>query len=341
MSTYVRPIPMIGPASADAALRLAGGWCRFSHVEILARGADPRIVPVDEAPAESLARLTSPRASFAGLSLDRPQLMGIVNVTPDSFSDGGRLADEAAAIAHARALAADGADILDIGGESTRPGAEEIPAEVETARVEATIAALASDGTGPISIDTRKAGVARAALDAGAQIINDVSGFRFDPAMAGLAADRGAPVVLMHSQGDPQTMQDDPHYENPLLDVYDALEAAVAGAEAAGIPRDRILVDPGIGFGKRDPHNLAILGRLSLFHALGCGVLLGVSRKGFIGRIAGIPDAADRDAASAAVGLWALTQGVQVLRVHDIVHHRQGIALWDKMGATGFEEAGT
>ncbi|MEM9756697.1 MAG: dihydropteroate synthase, partial [Pseudomonadota bacterium] len=167
---------------------------------------------------------------------------------------------------------------------------------------------------------------------------NDVSAFRHDPTMAKCAADTGAAVVLMHSRGTPATMQDTTGYDDVLLDVYDALETAVAQAETAGIPRARILVDPGIGFAKTDAQNAKLIGRISLFHALGCGVLLGASRKGFIGRFASIPDAANRGPASAALGLWALGQGVQVLRVHDIDMHRQGIALWQAISAAWTKE---
>ena len=265
--------------------------------------------------------------------------MGIVNVTPDSFSDGGRFAGAASAVAHARALAEAGADILDIGGESTRPGAPEVPVAEEIDRVVPVITALRDAGLGTaVSIDTRKADVARVALDAGADIINDVSGFRFDPGLGPLAAERRAPVILMHSRGTPATMQTDPSYAHVLLDVYDALAAAVAQAEAHGIPRSRILVDPGIGFGKTDVHNLALLSRISLFHALGCPILLGVSRKGFIGRIANVSEPDMRDPGSAALGLWAISQGVQVLRVHDIAIHRQTMALWQATTASEREE---
>ncbi|MBF9035668.1 dihydropteroate synthase [Rhodobacterales bacterium HKCCE2091] len=341
MKSFYRPIPTSGPASADSALRLADGWCRFTRVERLERGAAPRIMPADEVPADILARLTAPRAPLAGVPLDRPALMGIVNVTPDSFSDGGAHDGAEAAIAHARSLADAGAAILDIGGESTRPGAVEVPEEEEIARVVPVIEGLRAGGVDTaISIDTRKAGVGRAALAAGADIVNDVSAFRFDPDLAVVAAEADAPVILMHSLAEPGTMQDDPRYDDVLLDVYEALDRAVSDAEAAGIPRSRIVVDPGIGFGKTQAHNLALLGRLSLFHGLGCAVLLGVSRKGFIGRITNVSDPAARDTGSAAVGLWALSQGIQVLRVHDMTIHGQGLALWQAMGAIPHEENG-
>lgn len=335
MTTYFRPVPLTGPALPDAAPRLAGGWCRFAHVEVLERGARPRIIPVGETPVATLSRLTAPRGAFGGLALDRPRIMGILNLTPDSFSDGGRFNAPERARARVAQMLAHGAEVIDIGGESTRPGATETPEAEEIARTEPVIRALRVGGVrAPLSIDTRKSAVARAALAAGADIVNDISAFEFDPGLAATVAGAGAPVVLMHSQGLPEVMQNDPRYGDVLLDVYDHLAARVTMAEAAGIPRANILVDPGIGFGKRDPHNLALLNRISLFHGLGCGILLGVSRKGMIGRIGGVEPPDARGPASAAVGLWALSQGIQMLRVHDISVHRQMIALWAAASGT-------
>jgi len=329
MMLYYRPIAQTDPARPAAAHRLAGTWAWFTHAEELTRGQPPRVIPADAVPSLTLARLTTPRAPIAGLSLDEPRLMGILNLTPDSFSDGGEFNNPDAAMAQVRRMLDEGAHILDLGGESTRPGAAEVAEEEEIARTAPVIQAVRAAGiTTPISIDTRKAAVARTAFDAGAQLINDVSAFTFDPAMCDLAADTGAPVCLMHAQGLPETMQQNPDYSDALLDVYDSLETSVRAAEQAGIPRARILVDPGIGFGKRESHNLALIGRISLFHALGCPILLGVSRKASIGRIGDIPNAHDRGPASAAIGLWALGQGVQMLRVHDTQVHRQMIALW-------------
>ncbi|MGI3184530.1 dihydropteroate synthase [Nioella aestuarii] len=329
MTLYYRPIAQTDPARPAAALPLAGTWAWFTHVEELTRGRAPRVIPADAVPSGVLARLTATRAPIAGLSLDVPRIMGILNLTPDSFSDGGEFNTPAAAMAQVSRMLDEGADILDLGGESTRPGAQEVPIDEEIARTAPVIEAIRAAGIDtPMSIDTRKAPVAKAALAAGAQLINDVSAFAFDPNMQGLAAETGAPVCLMHAQGLPETMQDNPDYADALLDVYDSLETSVAAAEAAGIPREKILVDPGIGFGKRDPHNLALIGRISLFHALGCPILLGVSRKASIGRIGNIADPHDRGPASAAIGLWALGQGVQMLRVHDTEVHRQMIALW-------------
>jgi len=332
MTDYFRPIPETDPATRPGALPLAGGWARFSEVEHLARGRAPEILAASEIPAPVLERLTRPRAPVAGLALDVPRLMGILNVTPDSFSDGGVHADPAVAVARAEAMVAEGADLIDIGGESTRPGAAELPEAEEIARIRPVIEALAARAPGMVlSLDTRKSAVARAGLEAGAHILNDVSGLRFDPSLADVAARSGAPLILMHSIGTPETMQamaEQGAYGDVLLDVYDALEAAVAQAEAAGVAREAIVVDPGIGFGKTDAGNRALMARIGLFHGLGCPILLGASRKGFVGRVGGVPKAADRGPGSAGLAIWAVSQGVQFLRVHDMDTHRQAIALW-------------
>lgn len=324
---YYRPLAMTDALHPAGAHPLAGGWCWFTHAERLERGREGRIVAAAEIPADVLARLTAPRPALAGVALDRPRIMGILNVTPDSFSDGGRFLVPAAAVRQGRAMAAEGAAILDVGGESTRPGAAEVAEAEEVARTAPVIAALAGLGV-PLSIDTRKAAVARAALAAGAGIVNDVAALGFDPELAGVAAGAGVPVVLMHAKGTPATMQDDPVYEDVLLDVYDFLAERMAFAEAAGIPRDRIVADPGIGFGKTVTHNLALLRGLSLFHALGCPILLGASRKRFIGTVGGAAVAERRVAGSLAVALTGVAQGAQILRVHDVNETRQALALW-------------
>lgn len=335
--SYFRPIPMSDPARPGDAPRLAGGWCWFDRVEVLARDRPPEIIGWRDLPPEVLARLTAPRAPLVGLALERPRIMGILNVTPDSFSDGGLHLAPEAALAQARRIAAEGADLLDIGGESTRPGAATVSEAEELARTVPVIAALQGQGLLPISIDSRKAGVARAALAAGARMLNDVSALRFDPGMAALVAGTGAPICLMHAQGSPETMQIAPHYDDVLLDVYDDLAAWIAVAEAAGIARKNIIADPGIGFGKTQAHNLALLARLSLFHGLGVPLLLGASRKRFIGVIGDAPEPADRAPGSLAVALAAVAQGVQILRVHDTLPTRQGLALWQAVtgGLTG------
>jgi dihydropteroate synthase len=326
---YFRPIVMTDAARPKGALRLAGGWTWFAECEVLTRGGSIGRIAASDVPPEARARLTAPRTAFCGLALDRPRLMGILNVTPDSFSDGGRFLDPDAAVAQGLALADSGAEIIDIGGESTRPGASEVPEEEEIRRTAPVIAALRKAGVRtPVSIDTRKAAVARAALTAGAATVNDVSALTFDAALAGVVAEAKAPLILMHAQGAPATMQSDPHYENVLLDVWDFLSERIAVAEAAGIPRARILVDPGIGFGKTVAHNLTLLRGISLFHGLGCPVLLGASRKRFIGTVADVPDSDDRLPGTIAVTLAAVAQGVQVHRVHDTSAVRQAMRLW-------------
>ncbi len=326
---------MTDPARPPGALPLAGGWCWFTQAEVLDRDGSRGLIAAADLPADIRDRLSAPRAAMAGLAMDRPRIMGVVNVTPDSFSDGGRFRGAREAVAQGRALAAAGADILDIGGESTRPGAAEVPVAEEIARVAPVIAALAATEGPPVSVDTRKAAVAEAAMDAGAAVLNDVSALTFDAALAPLAAWRRVPVVLMHAQGTPQTMQDDPRYDNVLLDVYDWLAARIEAAEAAGIPRDRIAVDPGIGFGKTVEHNLALLKGLALFHGLGCPILLGASRKRFIGTLATVPEADRRGPGTLAVMLAAAAQGVQIHRVHDAGEARQALTLWQAVTGRG------
>jgi len=326
---YYRAIPSVDAARPDGALRLAGGWCWFTQVEVLQRGQAARVVGLDAVPQEVLATLVSTRPIVT------PQIMGIVNTTPDSFSDGGLHAAADDAIAGGLTMARAGADILDIGGESTRPGAQTVAPEHEIGRVKPVIEGLRAQGfSGVISVDTRKASVAQAALGAGASLINDVSGFTYDPALADVAVAAGLPVCVMHGPMDPATMQDNPTYDDVLLDVYDFLERQILSLEARGILRDRIIADPGIGFGKTQGHNLALLARLSLFHSLGVPVLLGASRKRFIGTIGNVPDARDRAPGSIAVALGALGQGIQIVRVHDVAQTAQAIALW-RAGMTG------
>jgi dihydropteroate synthase len=288
---------------------------------------------LDTAVAGQLDRLSRPRPDFAGLALDRPRLMGIVNVTPDSFSDGGDFADAGRAVAHGLAMAEAGAEILDVGGESTRPGSATVSPDQEIARIEPVVRDLANRGL-TVSIDTRHAVVMAAALAAGARIVNDVTGLTGDPDSLGLVARAGCPVALMHIRGEPRTMQDDPVYDDVLLDVFDWLEARVAACVAAGIPAGRIAIDPGIGFGKRPlAHNLPLLRGLSLLHGLGCAVLLGVSRKRFIGSLSGAEEPKARTPGSVAAGLYGIAQGVQILRVHDVGETRQALAVWSALQA--------
>ncbi|MGR3502802.1 dihydropteroate synthase [Pseudaestuariivita sp.] len=334
---YVRPLVQSGPHRPPEALTLAGGRQWFTEALVLSRTEPPRRIAAENIPQPQRARLTTARVPIMGLDMSRPNVMGILNVTPDSFSDGGLHSAPARAAAAAVKMATEGADLLDIGGESTRPGAAPVPFEAEIARIEPVLRALRHRSDIPVSIDTRKASVAEVATTLGAGMINDVSGFTFDAALAPLAVARGVQVCVMHAQGDPQTMQENPRYDDVLLDVYDFLEVQIAYLEGLGLTRGDIVVDPGIGFGKTQAHNLALLEGLALFHALGCCVLVGASRKGFIGRISGTPEASQRLGGSVAVALAAAAQGAQLLRVHDVKDTAQALKLWQAvtMGAEG------
>ena len=340
---HLRPVGLVyGRAAQDAAAAgraglLAGGPAAFTLVEVIEgvpgdtrselRSYREINASGDPAIGGLLETITAPRAPFAGLTLDRPRIMGVVNVTPDSFSDGGLFASTDKALVHARALAGEGADILDIGGESTRPGSVPVTLEEETGRVLPVIEGVKNTGA-LICVDTRKSGVMRQAAGAGAHIINDVSALTHDPDSLCAAVETGLPVVLVHALGDPKTMQDDPVYADVLLEVYDTLAARIAVCEQAGIERAKLAADPGTGFGKTLAHNLALLSGLSLLHGLGVGLLLGVSRKRFIGAIGDQPDPRAREPGSLAAALAALNQGVQIMRVHDVAAARQAFTIW-------------
>ena len=312
--------PFAGPELAGC----AHVW--FDQVMCRDRAGRAEVVSVRDCDATLIERLSAVRAPIAGLTLDRPRIMGILNVTPDSFSDGGDLATVAAAVDRARDM--QDADILDIGGESTRPGAETVGIAEEIRRTAPVIRALREAGiTTPISIDTRKAAVAEAALDAGADIVNDVSAFIYDPELAHLVAERDVPVCLMHAQGQPETMQDDPRYENVIFDVVDHLQERLETAMTAGIRAENIIADPGIGFGKTLQHNVTLLRSLALLHDLKLPMLLGVSRKRFIGTLGGAEAAKDRVAGSVAVALNGVAQGAHILRVHDVAETAQALRL--------------
>jgi dihydropteroate synthase len=253
------------------------------------------------------------------------KLMGVVNVTPDSFSDGGLYLDPEAAIAHGRELAAAGAEILDVGGESTRPGAEVVPAEEELRRVVPVVRGLSELGC-RISVDTSKAEVAATALAAGAEIVNDVTALRGDSEMAALCAERGATVVLMHMRGDPRTMQDDPRYDDVVAEVKGFLAERLEAATTAGIAAERIWLDPGIGFGKTAAHNMELLRRLGELRELGRPLVVGTSRKSFIGRLDGSA-AGERLGGTIASSVLAAAEGAEVLRVHDVAEMRQALAV--------------
>lgn len=338
MTFYLRPLSLLyGPdarrAIAEGGAGALGGsdFIAFTQVQLIERGGgtiSKRVVSYSEARAwrDRLTLIEARRPDFAGLAMTRPKLMGIVNVTPDSFSDGGQLTNATEAIAHGARLAGEGADILDIGGESTRPGSDPVPAEQEAARVLPVIDALARQGH-CISVDTRKARVMRDAAAAGARIINDVSALSYDPEGLRSAAALGLPVVLMHAKGDPKTMQDNPVYDDVALDVFDMLAARIAQCEAAGIPRRLIAVDPGIGFGKTFRHNLTLLNELTLFHGLGAVLLVGLSRKAFTGALTGEKKAGDRVFGSVGGAIQAALNGAQILRIHDVKATKQALAV--------------
>lgn len=266
------------------------------------------------------------------LRFDRnPKLMGILNVTPDSFSDGGKWIDKQAAIDQALQMEADGADILDIGGESTRPYSDPVSADEEIRRVIPVIEALGESLHIPISIDTMKAAVAKEAIAAGVEIINDVSGLEFDPDMIPLAVESGVGVCAMHMQGNPQTMQDSPEYEDVVLDIFDYLQDRYRQLRYAGIERGKICLDPGIGFGKTHQHNLDLMAQCDEFHALNCPILVGHSRKGFLAKILGDKEM-DRTLATVGSTLTLARLGIQIIRVHDVKANKEAL---DAFVATG------
>jgi dihydropteroate synthase len=280
--------------------------------------------------------------TWSSLCAHRPAVMGVVNVTPDSFSDGGHYLGADAAVAHGLRLVAAGADVLDVGGESTRPGAAPITVDEELARVLPVVERLARDGSAPVSIDTSKAAVAAAALGAGATVVNDVTAGLGDPAMLGVVADARAGFVAMHMRGEPRTMQHDVHYDDVVREVTEHLRERRAVAVAAGVAPDAICVDPGIGFGKLAEHNLALLADLGeVVDAVGAPVLVGASRKSFLGALlartrddVSSPDAitpSDRDDATLATVMWSIDQGASVVRVHDVAPAVQCVRLWSVM----------
>jgi dihydropteroate synthase len=269
----------------------------------------------------------------------KPLIMGVLNVTPDSFSDGGKFLDPEHALTQARRMIAEGADIIDIGGESTRPGAEPVWEGEEAKRVVPVIEALQEDGV-PLSIDTRHSFVMEKALDAGAHIINDVSALTYDPESLGVATKADTPIILMHSQGEPKTMQDNPEYKNTLLDVYDYLAERVDACEKAGIAKERLILDPGIGFGKRMVQdNMALINGLPLLHTLGCPILFGASRKSFIGAVTGAEDAEKRLPGSLAAAIRAVEAGAQIVRVHDVAETKQALMMTQSFKDTAIMDA--
>lgn len=347
MRTLLRPTAFVdSPFGHDGKVaRLVGGLNWFSAVELIQVDGHKRVstdlVPVegidarfDDDTKEQWNGLTRARRPLQlgerTIRLDQPQVMGIVNATPDSFSDGGQFADAAAAAAAGAEMAAQGAAIIDVGGESTRPGAKLVWEGDEIERVIPVVSQLARSGAA-VSIDTRKADVMTAAIDVGAQMINDVSALTYDGRSAGVIAASSVPIVLMHHKGAPETMQDDPRYDDALVEVYLWLEERIAAAEEAGIDRNRILIDPGFGFGKNVGHNLELMNGLALFHSLGCPIVVGASRKRTIGALSNEAPVDRRLGGSIAFALKAAEQGAQLLRVHDVFETVQALRVWRGM----------
>jgi dihydropteroate synthase len=351
---YLRPIGFlygdiaIEAVTEDVSLPLAGSTIAFTAAELIEgvpSSTERRLLSAKELAASRdadltrlLKRIIAPRPPFAGLSPTRPLIMGIVNVTPDSFSDGGLYDTAEGAVVRAAELVAGGADIVDVGGESTRPGSDTVEENEELSRVLPVLEGLAGLHAA-ISIDTRKAGVARAAAKAGARIFNDVSALTYDPDSLKVAAETGMDVVLMHAKGEPKTMQDDPRYDDVALEVYDYLESRIAAAVAAGIGLDKIAIDPGIGFGKTIAHNLQLMANLTLFHGLGVPILVGASRKRFIGEVGQKNEPRLREPGSYAAAIAAASQGAQMLRVHDVAGTAQALEVW-RLTVSGEAEKG-
>jgi dihydropteroate synthase len=321
--TYFRPLGLCYGSDAEQLIashragRLGGsrtiGFTLIERIRRDGKSVSREIVPYTEA----LQAIEVLRGEFAGLTMDSSRIMGIVNVTPDSFSDGGLHSASDAGASHGLVLAAEGAHILDVGGESTRPGSNAVSMDEELSRVVPAIKRLSEAGH-VVSVDTRKPLVMRQAVKAGAAIINDVSALQHDPDSLRTVAELKVPVVLMHAQGDPRTMQLNPHYDDVALDVYDQLEQRIMACVLAGIPRSYIAIDPGIGFGKTFRHNVELLNQLTLFHGLGVVVLVGLSRKGFIGALTGEKNARNRVHGSVGGAVQAALNGVHILRVHDV-----------------------
>jgi dihydropteroate synthase len=342
--TLLRPTAFVdSPFGHDGKVaRLAGGLNWFASVELLRveghRRNGSELVAVegiesrfDDDRAAQWVALTATRPSLQlgerTIRLDQPQVMGIVNVTPDSFSDGGQFADGNAAALAGAEMTGQGAAIIDVGGESTRPGASPVWEGDEIERIVPVIRQLANGGAA-VSVDTRKADVMTAAVEAGARLINDVSALTFDGRAAGVVAGASVPIVLMHHQGAPETMQVDPRYDDVLVEVYQWLAERIEAAEMSGIKRERILLDPGVGFGKNVGHNLELMNGLALFHSLGCPLVIGASRKRTIGALSGEAPADKRLGGSIAFAMKAVEQGAQIVRVHDVYETVQALKVW-------------
>ncbi len=318
--------------AADALLRLPGDALDVFLAALAEGGVGEGLLQAIRETTKAWLRSTfTLRCGSRTLEVGRRTLlMGIVNVTPDSFSDGGQFLDAGKAIEHGLRLAEEGADILDIGGESTRPGAQPVDAETESARVIPVIEALARHGSVPVSIDTSKAAVARRAFEAGATMLNDVTALRGDPEMPSLAARSGLPVVLMHMQGTPRTMQEAPHYDDLMSEITAYLRASMVAAVDAGVAEEQLVVDPGLGFGKTLEHNFEVLQRLGELRSLGRPILVGPSRKSMLGKVLGLPPN-QRLLGTAAAVAFAIERGAHIVRVHDVAQMRQVARMTDAM----------
>ena len=347
MRTLLRPTAFVdSPFGHDGKVaRLAGGLNWFAALELIVIEGNKRtsteLVSLeavegrfDDDMAAQWHALTAPRPPLQlgqrTIRLDQPQVMGIVNATPDSFSDGGQFSDAASAAEAGALMATEGAAIIDVGGESTRPGARSIWEGDEIERIVPVIRQLAGGGAA-VSADTRKADVMTAAVEAGARMINDVSALTYDARSAEIAASLSVPVVLMHHRGPPEVMQDDPRYDDVLIEVYLWLEERIAAATEAGVARERILIDPGFGFGKTVAHNLELMNGLALFHSLGCPLVIGPSRKRTIGALSGEAPVDKRLGGSIAFALKGVEQGAQIVRVHDVFESVQALRVWRGM----------
>ncbi len=335
MKIYYRPIIQNDKMRTPDSYQIGDQSQWFDTIEIIERGKDPFITSVDKVPVEALRKLTDVRSNEYFGSFSSPLIMGILNITPDSFSDGGENLQPSQALLTVKNMIANGAAIIDVGGESTRPGAKEVTFDQELKRIEPVVSEIKSMYPNcKISVDTRKADVMSRVLELGVDFINDVSAMTFDIRSREVLKNKNAQICLMHGGLNPQAMQKNIYYDDVLLDVYDYLEDRINYALAGGIKRKDIIVDPGIGFGKTTAHNISLIRKASLFHSLGCPVLYGVSKKRFIGDIGKAPNPSNRFPGSIAVALELIRQGVQVIRVHDVKETKQAFDLWEAIGCS-------
>ena len=320
------------PGGFEKFYRIQGGTTAFNSFRVIQRNKKPRVISTSEVKEEFLDRFTSKPISMLGLSFETPAVMGILNVTPDSFYDGEKFFTEKQFVEKGLHLLKIGCTVLDIGGESTRPGAKEVSSTIEIERIMGVIKKIKkSVPSAIISVDTRKSIVAEKALEAGASMVNDISAGSFDKEMFEVVAKHRAGICLMHSQGLPENMQNKPHYDEILLDIYDYFEEKITEAQSKGIPREKIVIDPGLGFGKKLHHNLEIINKISLFLGLGLPVMIGISRKSFIGEIISEREPSERLIGSVAAMLTTLNRGVNIVRVHDVKEAADAIKVWNTL----------